>query len=491
MVRAPGSLGGHMSEGHQLQAIAARRALRLKAMRALLGTLLLALHGCASLPTLEEGRAQAVADRSAQVHDASVPGDGTVAPHRVRAGRAQVRALLQRTGVSVLQQHLDDTAGVLGGPIAGGNAVRLLIDGPVTHAAMFEAIAQAKARIDIVTYILDDDEVGQQLATLLIERRRAGVSVRLMYDSVGSMATANAYFERLSSEGVSICEFNPVNPTRVRRNWKINNRDHRKIMVVDGSRGFAGGINVSSVYSAGSFGARRAREPGQVPWRDTHLEIRGPAVSQLVHSVDTLWQRQHCPVVERPPIKPPAAAGTVAVSVVTGGPESGRSTHYLALLSAFTHASARIYITCAYFVPDPQLARALIDAAQRGVEVRLLLPSISDSWLPLAAGRSHYASLLAGGVRIFERAEALLHAKTAVVDGVWSTVGSSNLDFRSFVHNEEANVIVFDAPFAAQLEQLFDRDLERSREITASEWSNRGIAPRVQQWLARQFEYLL
>ncbi len=179
------------------------------------------------------------------------------------------------------------------------------------------------------------------------------------------------------------------------------------------------------------------------------------------------------------------------VRVVTGGPEQDTGDHYRVLISAIEHAEQRIYITCGYFVPDPGMRDALLRAARRGVDVRLLLPSVSDFWAPLEAGRSHYAALLAAGVRIHERTGALLHAKTAVVDGVWSTIGSTNLDFRSFLHNEEANVIVLDDHFAAELERLFRRDLERSSEIDAHEWSRRGIVPRLRQWFARQFEYLL
>jgi cardiolipin synthase len=184
-------------------------------------------------------------------------------------------------------------------------------------------------------------------------------------------------------------------------------------------------------------------------------------------------------------------AGRLPVKVVTARPDRGRPVHYLTLLSAFANAESRIYITCGYFVPDPQLLEVLEQAARRGVDVRLMLPSFSDFWAPLAAGRSHYARLLDAGVRVFERKGALLHAKTAVVDGVWSTVGSTNLDFRSFVHNEEANVIVFDDAFAGELERLFARDLQVAEEVTAERWSQRGLAPRLQQWFARQFDYFL
>ena len=177
--------------------------------------------------------------------------------------------------------------------------------------------------------------------------------------------------------------------------------------------------------------------------------------------------------------------------IVDGGPEHDGSDHYRALMSAFRNAEQRIQITCGYFSPDQAMIDELIAAARRGVDVRLLLPSVSDFWAPLEAGRSHYSLLLAAGVRIHEREGALLHAKTAVIDGVWSTIGSTNLDFRSFIHNEEANVIVFDDGFARELEQLFQRDIGRSTEITPERWSRRGVLPRLRQWFARQFEYLL
>jgi len=404
-----------------------------------------------------------------------------------------VAALVRRSGDTLIERHVAHAAKVLGTPIVAGNAARLLVDGPQTHEQMFASIAAARDHVNMVSYIIDDGETGERLAETLIGRRRAGVVVNLMYDSVGSMATPAGWFDRLREAGVSVCEFNPVNPSRTRRTWRVNNRDHRKILVVDSATGFTGGINVSDVYSAGSFGSARSRDSGEVPWRDTHVMISGPAVADLQRSFVDRWIQQGCPSLGDtaryfPELKD---AGRLPVRVVTGGPEHDTSDHYRALISAFEHAEQRIYITCGYFVPDPGMRDALVGAARRGVDVRLLLPSVSDFWAPLEAGRSHYAALLAAGVRIHERTGTLLHAKTAVVDGVWSTIGSTNLDFRSFLHNEEANVIVLDDHFAAELERLFGRDLERSREIDAREWSRRGFVPRLRQWFARQFEYLL
>jgi len=414
------------------------------------------------------------------------------APTSPTAARA-VDALARRSGDTLIERHVADTARVLGTSIIAGNAARLLVDGPQTHEQMFAAIAAARDHINLVSYIIDDDETGARLADALIDRRRAGVAVNLMYDSVGSMATPLAWFDRLRDAGISVCEFNPVNPSRIRRDWRINNRDHRKILVVDAAIGFAGGVNVSDVHSAGSFASGRRRDSGEIPWRDTHVMIRGPAVADLQRSFIDRWTQQRCPDLGGTARYFPkiADAGRLPVRIVTGGPENEVADHYRVLLSAFEHAEQRIFITCAYFVPDPAMRDVLIRAARRGVDVRLLLPGASDFWAPLEAARSHYAALLAAGVRIHERAGALLHAKTAVVDGVWSTIGSTNLDFRSFLHNEEANVIVFDDRFAAELERLYARDLERSVEITAAQWARRGLLPRLRQWFARQFEYLL
>jgi cardiolipin synthase len=409
-----------------------------------------------------------------------------------RAARA-IEALVRRTGDTLLERHVADTEQILGTRIFAGNSVRLLVDGPQTHAQMFASIAAARDHINLVSYIIDDDETGARLADALIDRRRAGIVVNLMYDSVGSMATPTAWFDRLRDAGISVCEFNPVNPSRLRRAWQVNNRDHRKILVVDGTTGFAGGVNVSDVYAAGSFGPARRRDPGGMPWRDTHVMVQGPAVADLQRSFVDRWAQQRCTHLGDTPRYFPevAIAGPLPVRVVTGGPERATTDHFRALLSAFENAEQRIFITCAYFVPDPAMRDALLRAARRGVEVRLLLPSVSDFWAPLEAGRSHYAALLAAGVRVHERTGALLHAKTAVVDGVWSTIGSTNLDFRSLLHNEEVNVIVFDDRFAAELEGLFARDLDLSTEITIDEWARRGLAPRLRQWFARQCESLL
>jgi cardiolipin synthase len=177
--------------------------------------------------------------------------------------------------------------------------------------------------------------------------------------------------------------------------------------------------------------------------------------------------------------------------VVTSDPEAGASETYVALLSAIAQAERRIWLTYGYFVPDDATIEALKGAAGRGVDVRLVLPGFSDFWAPLYAGRSHYAGLLDAGVRIFERRDALLHAKTAVIDGVWSSVGSTNLDWRSFVHNYEADVIVLGVPFARDLERLFALDVAASHEVTRDEWARRGPVERVREWFARRWEYLL
>lgn len=422
-------------------------------------------------------------------------------PVRVETGRGPVphpervvRRLAREGDSDLLAHHLADVEGALEAPLVLGNDAHLLIDGPRTHEAMFREIDGAKRRIHLETYILESGEIGLRLAELLAHKRAQGVVVRVMYDSVGSRATEPGYFGRLAAADIAVCEFNPVDLLKLEDDSELglNNRDHRKILVIDGRVGFSGGINISRVYSAGSFGSRRRVASPDEGWRDTHVMVRGPVVAQLDALFARTWSEGSCPdPIGQPVITKPEPAGDMAMRVVAADPASGRSELYVALLSALDRATVRAWLTYGYFAPDERMLRTLADAARRGVDVRLVLPGFSDFWAPLYAGRSHYGDLLAAGVRVFERRDALLHAKTAVIDGVWSSVGSTNLDWRSFAHNFEADVLVLDGAFAREMEALFRLDEGASHEVTPDEWDNRGLKRRLLEWFARQWEYWL
>lgn len=403
-----------------------------------------------------------------------------------------VRRLEREGSTDLLARHLAQVEDVLAAPLVRGNDGSILIDGPATHRAMFAAIANARDHVNLQSYIVEADEVGERLAALLSKKRAEGVKVNLLYDSVGSIGTPKEYFDRLRSAGIAVCEFNPVNPLKAPKGWQINNRDHRKILVVDGRVAFTGGINISGVYSAGSFGSRRAAPSKEEGWRDTHILVRGPVVAEFQRLFVDAWAQQKCegPAPGRyfPRV---AEAGQWTMRVLASDPEAGKSETYIALLSAIAQAERRVWLTYGYFVPDPATIDTLQAAAARGVDVRLVLPGFSDFWAPLYAGRSHYQGLLDAGVRIFERHDALLHAKTAVIDGVWSSVGSTNLDWRSFVHNYEADVIVLAEAFAREMERLFALDVEASHEITLDQWRQRGLDSRLREGLARIWEYFL
>lgn len=376
-------------------------------------------------------------------------------------------------------------------PLTLGNDAHLLIDGPQTHAAMFKAIAAARREIHLETYILDPGEPGEHLAALLTAQAAKGVKVRVLHDAVGSAGTPPDYFQRLRDAGVAVCEFNPINPLKAKAGWQINNRDHRKLLVVDNSVAFTGGVNISSVYLAGSFGSKRRAPSREEGWRDTHVRVRGPVVGEFEGLFEESWARQDCspPLTAKEPL--PAKAGDQAMRVVAADPASGQSEFYGMLLSAIRHARNRVWLTYGYFVPDRAMLDALESAARHGVDVRLMLPGFSDFWAVFHAGRSRYEELLEAGVHIYERRDALLHAKSAVIDGVWSSIGSTNLDWRSFVHNYEADLVVLDPGFGAQLENLFQMDEGASHEVTLAEWRRRDVGNRVAEWLARRWEYLL
>ncbi|CAG1018698.1 partial cardiolipin synthase A/B, partial [Burkholderiaceae bacterium] len=290
--------------------------------------------------------------------------------------------------------------------------------------------------------------------------------------------------------GVQLCEYNPLRSWRKLLSRGVHLRDHRKLLVVDGRVAFLGGVNISGVYSAGSQPQHGA--DAHTPWRDTHLRIAGPLVTELQRLFIAHWNKHAVAAIQPANYLPPTAAlGSLRGAIASCEAGRRRNPFYRALLRAIDHAQHRVLLTTAYFVPTRRLLRALSAAARRGVDVCLLLPSESDAWAPLHAGRSHYGRLLHAGVRIYEREGALLHAKTTVIDGVWATVGSANLDWRSFVHNAEANAVLIDAEFGAQMEQVFREDVAASREVTIESWHRRSFVQRVREGLARRFEFLL
>ena len=388
-------------------------------------------------------------------------------------------------------------------PLVTGNKVTLLQDGPGTYAAMFEAIENARDHINLESYILEAEGPGEEFARRLVERAKAGVRVNVLYDSFGSIGTPAAYFEHLRSHGVSVCEYNPLRRLGNLLSRALHLRDHRKLMVVDGRIGFIGGVNISSVYSSGSSpiaslkgseaaGDATAQAQDKPGWRDTHVRVEGPIVAQLQRLFMRHWSR-HSPIALRgthyfPPLAP---VGTQRVALAACDAGRRRNPFYRSLLSALDAAQQRIYLTTAYLVPTRRLMRSLVQAAKRGVEVHLLLPGVSDFWAPLAAGRSHYTRLLRAGIHVHELHDTLLHAKTCVIDGLWTTVGSSNLDWRSFLHNAEANLIVLDDGLAREMEQAYEADLARAREIVRADWAHRGWRQRAMEIVARRFEFFL
>ncbi len=444
------------------------------------------LGGCSALPIINPDLAR---NAAAPVQLAGARGP---------LSAPQSKAILQRLhdtspDTGIFERHLALEEAIVGSPLTVGNEVLLLKDGPATYSAMFAAIAAARDHINLETYILEDDEIGQRFAQALIARQHDGVQVNLIHDSAGSIDTPAAFFTQLTQAGVAVLEFNPINPLLARKEWELNRRDHRKLLIVDGSTAFLGGINISSVYSGGSFGKTgKARADGALAWRDTDLQLRGPVVAEFQKLFLATWENQKGkPLAAKNYFPPPQRAGRQVVRAIGSSPEESFSLIYATLLSAIGSAETSVHLTNAYFVPDPQLLAALVAAAQRGVDVRLILPSRTDSWLVFHAGHAYYEQLLRGGVKIHERRGVILHSKTALIDGVWATVGSTNLDWRSFLHNQELNAVVLGTEFAAQLQAMFAADLARSDAITLENWAKRPVTMRLQELFARAWAYWL
>ena len=399
----------------------------------------------------------------------------------------------QKTPSDILQRHLAFEQALSDIPLVVGNKVTLLENGAATYRAMLAAIRDAHDSINIAMYTFSDGSVGQMFADALIERQLHGVQVNLMFDSIGSLATPASYFDRLRQNGIAVLQYRPVNPFETTLQWSFSHRNHRKMLIVDGRIAFTGGINISEVYASGLGSLPGRSRQGSTPqyWRDTDVELEGPVVAEFQRLFISEWFYQ-----KGPPLSPRnyfprlEAQGNQIIRVIASVPERF-SLIYVDLISAIVNSETNIYITDAYFAPDRQMLHALENAARRGVDVRLLLPSQSDEPMIVSAERSHYQALLESGVKIYEWQGEMLHAKTVTIDGVWSTVGTSNLDWWSIARDNEVNAIILSHSFGEEMDRMFRSDMENSRQIDLDQWKRRGLCERLEETAARMVEPLL
>jgi cardiolipin synthase len=448
----------------------------------LLISILSLINGCATLPNVSKKiDAAPVAQEPRQI----VSAKGLLSPQKSKAIMERLKQSVNPT--DILERYTAVIESVTESPLTKGNKVTLLIDGPATYAAMFEAIRGAKDHINLETFILEDDEIGEKFTDLLLRKQTEGVQVNIIYDSVGSITTSESFFQRLRDGGIQVVEFNPVSPLKAPLSWFLMQPDHRKILIVDGNVAILGGINISKVYS-GKLSGRKKVKGEPLPWRDTDIQIEGPAVTEAQKLFMDTWSKQDGPKLSKrnyyPKIK---EYGNALVRVVGSTPGSDNRITFIAYVAAITFAEKSIHLTNAYFVPDKQILKAFTDAARRGVDVKILLPSTTDFQMVLNAARHNYSELLKAGVKIYERRNVVMHAKTAVIDGVWSTVGSTNLDSLSLLSNDEVNAVILNHEFAVEMERMFADDLAQSDQIQCDKWVERPLLQKIKESIAHLF----
>jgi cardiolipin synthase A/B len=471
----------------RLLTASARRAVRRRiAVAILCGIGLGTLGGCASVPDVEP-----VIDRSANT-DTKPQLVGARGPLSAEQSKAILDKLnAQAPNNDILRRHLAIEETIAESPLVVGNRTRILRDGAATFRAIFAAIRSARDHVNLEYYIIEDVESGGvHLGDLLLAQRDKGVKINVIYDSYGSNATPAAFFARLKAGGINVVDYNPLDPLDADLGSSPNDRDHRKILVVDGATAIVGGVNLSSTYEV-----RRLARSGAIEgkpfefWRDTDLQIDGPAVAQLQKLFLEHWSAQKGPPLDQAKFFPivPAKGGEV-VRTLGSAPKDAVPRYYATMLSAIRTAEQSILLSTAYFVPTEREVADLIAAARRGVAVRLLLPGESDSELALSVGRSNYRELLEAGVEIHEMRNAILHSKAAVIDGVWTIIGSSNFDRRSVIFNDEVDCVVLGRETGQRMEALFEEDFKQATPIDLAAWNDRRLTTKIKETFYRAWQ---
>ncbi len=476
-------------------------------LSALLGASLLV--GCA-VPDVDTSieRSAHLANPNPQIEGASGPLG--IAESRAVLTKAAVGGDNGSDGAAILAAHLAIEEAVAGNPLTAENGVHVLPDGTATFREMSAVMRAARESINLEYYTIDnvilDDNL--RLLDLLLAKRRQGVAVNILYDSYGSSDTPAAFFDQLKAAGVNLLAFHPLTDIA-----NLNNRDHRKILVADGAVAILGGVNLSHSYESkapgdssreryledveeaqggGGLGEALGLTTPPLPnyWFDTAIRIEGPVVAQVQTLFRDQWKSESGPPLDEaaffPKLEP---RGHEVVRIIGSTPEQEISRYYVTVVSAMRNAQSKIWLTAAYFVPTAAEKEALIAAAKRGVDVRLLLPGESDSERALRAGESHYTDLLKAGVKIWQAHRVVLHSKTVAIDGVWSAVGSSNFDHRSVLFNDEVDAVILGAETAADLERAFESGMRYATALDLETWvDGRPMGERMRAFFARFFE---
>jgi cardiolipin synthase len=360
-------------------------------------------------------------------------------------------------------------------PLTSGNRIDVLLNGDETFPVMLREIRKAKSTITFAQYLYEDGSIARDLAQAFAERCRAGIKVEILLDRHGSGKVPSNIIATMKDAGCRVEYFRRVEATGIIFPWKLlryNYRSHRRVLVIDGRIGFTGGYGISEAWTG------NGRTQGH--WRDTNARIEGPVVRFLQAAFAESWLETTGIAIGGdgyfPHLEP---SGSLTAQIVKSSPTAGSFQNYMLFLLSINAAQKSVLITNPYFIPDEVMTNALLKAAARGVRVVVLAPGKSDSQFTYTASRSHYGTLLLGGVQVFEYQASLMHAKTIVVDGVWATIGSTNFDNRSFALNQEINVTVYDKGTAQRLEQIFNDDLKYSKEVTYDAWQSRSIFERL------------
>lgn len=379
-----------------------------------------------------------------------------------------------------MMRHANDT------PLISGNEVRFFTDFTPMFQSMLDDISRAKSFVHIQFYIVENDEVGHQLSSLLIRKAQEGVDVRLMFDSWANLFVRSEYYEHMRRGGVKVQSFQKLIPSMFTRD--VNCRTHRKIVVIDGHTGYTGGMNIARRYRDGiNHGA----------WRDTHIRIQGPAVSQLELSILADWRFCTKELLDDPRFFPtypptPSTHPSATLQIVTSGPMDEWNTVMQGMVQAIAQSRRYLYVQTPYFIPTHPILLALRNAALAGVDVRLMLPAVADrSRLTLAASKSYFRDLMPAGVKIYLYNKGFLHSKTMVCDDDFVTVGSTNLDPRSLEQNFEVNAFVYDEALARRQRDIFLDDLEECILIDPEQWQHRPWIQKFAQSTARIFTPIL